>query len=69
MFGADPTAGSVANPKAAGRAAIAGREPNDDRADRVTFSELAFARTREALACRRLLTASPSKPVNNHANA
>jgi hypothetical protein len=63
-FGADPTAGSVANPKAVGRAAIAGREPNDDRPDRDAFSELVFGGTREAPARGRLLTARPSKLVN-----
>jgi hypothetical protein len=63
-FGADPTAGSVANPKAGGRAAIARREPDDDRPARDGFSELGFGGTRAAPDHRRLLTARPSKPVN-----
>jgi hypothetical protein len=36
-FGADPTAGLVAKPKAVCRAAIGRREPDDDRSDRAAF--------------------------------
>jgi hypothetical protein len=63
-FGADPTAGSVVNPKAVGRAAIARREPKDSRPDGDAFSELVFGGTRDAPDHRRPLTARPSKPVN-----
>lgn len=63
-FRADLTAGSMADPKAGRRAAIARREPDDDRSDRDAFSELGFGDTREALARGRLLTASPSKLFN-----
>ena len=63
-FGADPTARSVANPKAVGRPAIARREPNDDRADRDALSELVFGGAHDPLSRRRLLSAKPSKPVS-----